>query len=160
MREVFAVQGAVAVLLAGWREDDVALCEVVPFLLGFNKALALGHEQNLIAAMDVHSGVGSVIEVDYVDAHLLALVREALARNVFGTVEEFGCAAHALARYFRQLCDLHRAHPLMRSRDGIVNQLACGRGLFQGAQSDPAQARLAIIQPALRNARDSRCQSG
>ena len=50
--------------------------------------------------MDMHSGVGSVIEVDYVDARLLALVREALARNVFGTVEEFGCAAHALARYF------------------------------------------------------------
>ena len=66
----------------------------------FNKALALGHEQNLITAMDVHSGVGSLIEVDYVDAHLLALVRETLARNVFGTVEEFGSAAHALARYF------------------------------------------------------------
>src|SRR6516225_1424691 len=45
-------------------------------------------------------------------------------------------------------------------RDGIANQLACGRGLFQGAQSDPAQAQLAIIQPALRNARDSRCQNG
>jgi hypothetical protein len=103
VREVFAAQGAVAVLLAGRREDDVALCELVPFLLGFNKALALGHEQNLIAAMNVYSSVGSVIEVDYVDAHLLALVREALARNVFGTVEEFGCAAHALARDFGQL---------------------------------------------------------
>src|SRR5262249_5312278 len=45
VREVFAVHRAVAVLLAGWREDDVAFCELVPFLLGFNKALALGHEQ-------------------------------------------------------------------------------------------------------------------
>ena len=59
----------------------------MPFLLGFNKALALGHEQNLIAAMNVHVGVGAVIEVDYVDADLLTLVRETLARNVFGTVE-------------------------------------------------------------------------
>ena len=87
-------------LLVGRREDDVALCKLVPFLLGFYKALALGHEQNLIAAMDVHSGVGAVIEVDYVDAHLLTLVGETLTRNVFGTVEECGCAAHALARYF------------------------------------------------------------
>jgi hypothetical protein len=100
VREVFPVHGTVAVLLAGRRENDVALCELVAFLLGFNKALALGYEQNLIAAMDVHSGVGAVIEVDYVNAHLLALVGETLARNVFGTVEEFGCAAHALARHF------------------------------------------------------------
>jgi hypothetical protein len=100
VREVFAVQGAVAMLLAGRCEDDVALRNLVPFLLGFHKALALGHEQNLIAAMDVHPGVGSMIEVDYVDAHFLALVRETLARNVFGTVEKFGSAAHALTRHF------------------------------------------------------------
>jgi hypothetical protein len=39
VREVFSVQGAVALLLAGRREDDIALCELVPFLLGFNKLL-------------------------------------------------------------------------------------------------------------------------
>jgi hypothetical protein len=100
MREVLAVHRAVAVFLAGGREDYVALRDLVPFLLGFDKALALGDEQNLIAAMNVHVGVGAVIEVDHVDADFFAFVRKTLARYVLGTMEEFGCTAHAVARYF------------------------------------------------------------